>query len=293
MVAVHERTLGDEILNRARGADVLLTNKVPLRRETLTQLSGLKYIGVLATGYDIVDIGTARELGVTVTNIPTYGTNSVAQFACALILELAHRVGLHNASVEAGEWALSPDWTYWKTPQVELAGKTLGIVGFGRIGRQLGVIGQAFGMRVVAHDAVENSPPAWDGFRFLPLEELLGVSDVVSLHCPLNPASRGMINKTTLALMKPTAFLVNSSRGPLIDEADLAAALKNGSIAAAALDVLAVEPPPADHPLMGLPNCIITPHMAWSTTAARSTLLQIAVANLQAFVEGTPVNVVS
>jgi len=293
MVAVHERTLGDEILNRARGADVLLTNKVPLRREMLTQLSGLKYIGVLATGYDIVDIGTARELGVTVTNIPTYGTNSVAQFACALILELAHRVGLHNASVEAGEWALSPDWTYWKTPQVELAGKTLGIVGFGRIGRQLGVIGQAFGMRVVAHDAVENSPPAWDGFRFLPLEELLGVSDVVSLHCPLNPASRGMINKTTLALMKPTAFLVNSSRGPLIDEADLAAALKNGSIAAAALDVLAVEPPPADHPLMGLPNCIITPHMAWSTTAARSTLLQIAVANLQAFVEGTPVNVVS
>ncbi len=292
---VYPRTPEDQVVERATGADAVLTNKTKLRKEALAQLPKLRYIGVLATGYDCVDIATAREHTITVTNIPTYGTNTVAQFATALMLELCHHVGRHERAVNAGEWTTNPDWTFWKTPQIELAGKTLGIAGFGRIGRQMGEIGNALGMRVLAHDipSYRVNPPSWPGFRFAEIDELLREADVVSLHCPLTPETRGMINAASLKHMKPSAFLVNSSRGPLIVEQDLADALNHGRLAGAALDVLSSEPPPADNPLLMAKHCIITPHMAWSTGAARGNLMNTAVENLTAYLAGKPVNVVS
>lgn len=290
---VYERTEASLILRRAQGAELALTNKTPLTAETLKQLKSLRYIGVLATGYNIVDVKAAKELGIPVSNIPTYGTASVAQFAFALLLELCHHVGLHGDAVRASEWTNNKDWCFWKTPLIELAGKTMGIVGFGRIGREVGKIADAMGMRVIAHDSVQTNPPAHAGFRWVGLEELLRESDVVSLHCPLFPETQGLINAQRLSLMKPTAFLINNSRGPLTVDQDLADALNSGRLAGAAVDVLSVEPPPASNPLLTAKNCLVTPHISWATKEARSRLMGLAVDNVRAFLAGKPQNVVN
>jgi glycerate dehydrogenase len=291
-VEVHDRTPPSEAEMRARGAAIVLTNKTPLPSLVLERLPELRYIGVLATGYNIVDVQAAGRLGITVTNIPTYGTASVAQFVFALLLELCHHVGTHADAVRDGAWSRSSDWCFWKAPLVELAGKTMGIVGFGRIGRATGAIAGAMGMRVIANDTYQGNPPACEGFRWAALEELLRESDVVSLHSPLFPETQGMINARTLGWMKPSAFLINTSRGPLIVDADLAAALKAGQIAGAGLDVLGVEPPLASNPLLSARNCLITPHIAWATREARGRLMGLAIQNISAFLRGNPVNVI-
>lgn len=292
-IQVYDRTPATEVVARSKGAEAILTNKTPLSRETLAQLPELRYIGVLATGYNIVDVAAARERGIVVANIPIYGTASVAQFVFALLLELCHNVKIHSDAVRAGEWTTNPDWSFWKSPLMELAGKTMGIVGFGRIGRQTGRIADAMGMRVIANDTYQGNPPDYEAFRWAPLEELLRESDVVSLHSPLFPDTKGMINAKTLALMKPTAFLINTSRGPLVVDQDLADALNAGQIAGAGVDVLSVEPPAADNPLLSARNCLVTPHIAWATREARGRLMQTALDNVKAFQSGTPVNVIN
>jgi glycerate dehydrogenase len=288
---VHDRTPAGEILSRSQSATALLTNKTPLRADTLNQLPTLRYIGVLATGYDIVDTAAAKGKGIAVTNIPTYGTDSVAQFSFALLLELCHRVQRHADHAAGDGWAKSPDWSYHLSPLVELAGKVLGVVGFGRIGQQTAAIGRAFGMRVIAHDPIVMQSP--DGTELVGLEDLLRRADVVSLHCPLTADNRGLMNSERLRLMKPSAFLINTARGPLIVEQDLADALTAGTLAGAALDVLPVEPPVNGSPLMQAKNCIVTPHIAWATKEARSRLMDTAVENVRAFIAGKPQNVVN
>ncbi len=290
---VHERTEAALVAQRAQGADLLLTNKTPLPADVLEQLKGLRYIGVLATGYNVVDVKAARELGIPVSNIPTYGTASVAQFAVALLLELCQHVGLHSDAVRAGEWSRNKDWCFWHTPLVELAGNTMGIVGFGRIVRDVGKIADALGMRVIAFDAVQTNPPAFPGFKWAGLEELLSESDAVSLHCPLFPETQGLINAQRLRLMKPTAFLINNSRGPLIVDQDLADALNAGRLAGAGVDVLSVEPPASSNPLLTAKNCLVTPHISWATKEARSRLMDLAVDNVKTFLAGQPQNVVN
>lgn len=289
-VEVHDRTPASEILARCAGADLVMTNKTPLSAATQAALPSLRYIGVLATGYNIVDVASAKERGIAVCNIPTYGTASVAQHAFALLLELCHHVGIHGEAVRKGEWTTNPDWSFWKTPLVELAGKTMGIIGFGRIGRATARIADAMGMRVIANDTFTGNPPDWEGFRFAAIEALLAESDVVSLHCPLTPENTGLINAARLRTMKPSAFLLNTSRGPLIVDQDLADALNAGVIAGAGLDVLSVEPPVNGNPLFSAKNCIVTPHIAWATQGARARLMDIAVENVKAFLAGSPQN---
>lgn len=291
-LTVHDFTPADQIISRAGGADILFTNKTPLSAGTLKQLQGLRYIGVLATGYNIVDVKAAAECGIVVTNIPTYGTSSVAQMVFALLLELCHHVQMHSDAVKNGEWTNSRDFCFWKAPLIELKDKTIGIVGFGRIGRQVAAIADAFGMRVLAHDKFQGNAPDLADFKWAALDELLREADVVSLHCPLFPDTAGMINKDSIALMKPSAFLINTSRGGLIVDQDLADALNSGRIAGAGLDVLTVEPPPADNPLLQARHCLITPHISWATAEARARLMAIAVDNLKAFLDGKPANVI-
>ena len=292
-VEIFDRTMVDEVVQRAAGAAAVFTTKTPLPDYVLRQLPDLKFVGVLATGFNVVDVAAAKLQGIVVSNIPTYGTASVAQFVFALVLELCHNVKLHSDAVRGGEWSRNPDWSFWKTPLTELAGKTMGIVGFGRIGRAVGRIADALGMRVAAHDTVQENAPLYTGFHWASLEELLADADVVSLHSPLFPETRGMINARSLALMKPTALLVNTSRGPLVVDQDLADALNSGRIAGAGLDVLSVEPPLENNPLLHARNCLVTPHIAWATKEARSRLMDLAVENLQAFLAGQPKNVVS
>jgi glycerate dehydrogenase len=290
---VYERTPEELIVERARGAQIVFTNKTPLREQTLKQLPELRYIGVLATGFDVVDTQKARERNIIVTNIPSYGTDTVAQMAIALLLELCHYVGHHSESVRSGEWSRNPDWCYWHHPIVELAGKTMGIIGFGRIGQRTARIASALGMDIIAYDETMGFAVDLPNFRFASLSEVFQTADAVSLHCPLTEATEGLIRSETLSMMKPTAFLINNSRGRLIVEADLADALNNGVIAGAALDVLSVEPPPEDHPLLHAKNCIITPHIAWASQEARQRLLNTAVDDLLAFLDGSPVHVVN
>jgi glycerate dehydrogenase len=292
-VRVFDRTPAAEVAARAAGAAIVLTNKTPLGAGTLRQLPDLKYIGVLATGYDVVDTGAARERGIVVTNIPIYGTASVAQFAFALLLELCHNVRLHADAVRAGEWTRNPDWSFRKSPLVELAGKTMGIIGFGRIGRQTGRIADAMGMRVLASDPRQGDPPPWPGFQWAGVERVLRESDVVSLHAPLGPDTRGMVNARSIEWMKPTAFLINASRGPLVVDQDLAGALNAGRIAGAGLDVLSVEPPADSNPLLAARNCLVTPHIAWATREARSRLMDLAVENIAAWAAGKARNVIA
>ncbi len=289
---IYDRTPPAEVLARAAGADIVLTNKTVLSRDIIHALPRMRYIGVLATGFNVVDIAAARERGIPVCNVPDYGTRSVAQHTIALLLELTQRCGLHASDVAAGGWARCPDFCYWESPLVELDGLTLGIVGFGRIGRAVAELGRAFGMNVlVDNHRVPADAPSW--VTFVPMDELFRRSDVLSLHCPLTPHTKHLVNAERLALMKPSAFLLNTSRGPLIDEAALAGALNASRIAGAALDVLSVEPPPANHPLFGVRNCLITPHIAWASRAARSRLLHTAVENIRAFISGSPRNVVN
>jgi glycerate dehydrogenase len=278
---------------RAREAEIVLTVRTPLSADTLKQLKRLRYIGEMFTGYDEIDLKAAREHNVLVTNVPTYGTASVAQLVFALLLELCHHVGLHSEATRAGEWSRSADFSFWKMPLVELQGKTMGIVGFGRIGREVGKIAVALGMRVIAEDAGRKDPPDWPDFRWCELDELLAAADVVSLHCPLLPQTRGIINAASLSKMKPSSFLINTSRGPLIVEKDLADALNHGRVAGAAVDVLSAEPPPLDNPLLHAKNCVVTPHIAWATREARTRLVELAAANLGAFLDGRPINVVN
>ena len=289
-VEIHDRTESQRILERAKDAEFAFTNKTVLSAELLRQLPKLKYVGVLATGYNCVDLKAAKELGITVTNIPTYGTASVAQFVFALVLELCHNVKRHHDAVAAGQWATSNDWTFWLTPLIELEGKVIGIVGLGRIGRQVARIASAFGMRVIATDQVPITEP---GVQATTLEKLLAEADVVSLHCPLFPETQGLMNRTRLATMKRSAFLINTSRGPLIVDQDLADALNAEVIAGAGLDVLSVEPPAGDNPLFKAKNCLVTPHIAWATKEARSRLMDIAVKNAESFLSKQPVNVVN
>jgi glycerate dehydrogenase len=291
-VEVFDRTMVDEAAHRAAGAAMVLVNKTPLPDYVLRRLPELKYVGVLATGYNVVDVEAAKRQGITVTNIPTYGTASVAQFVFALLLELCHNVRLHADATRAGEWSRNPDWCFWKTPLTELADKTMGIVGFGRIGRHTGRIADALGMRVIAHDTNQTDAPPYKDFRWAAFEELLRDADVVSLHSPLFPETRGMINARTLALMKPTSILINTSRGPLVVDRDLADALNHERLAGAAVDVLSEEPPLPTNPLLSARNCLVTPHIAWATREARARLLDIAVANVAAFLSGTPENVI-
>ena len=289
---IHERTPTAELLNRAADADVLLTNKVVLNRDTIERLPKLKYIGVFATGYNVVDVAAATARAIPVTNVPAYGTRSVAQMVMALLLELTQRAGHHSRTVHDGRWVASPDWCYWDFPLVELDQLTLGIIGYGRIGHAVAQLAQAFGMKVIATTRT-GTVPAGVNVEATDLATLLRTADVVSLHCPLSPETKGLINAERLALMKPTAFLLNTSRGPLIDDAALADALNRGQIAGAALDVLSAEPPPADNPLLTARNCVLTPHIAWATKAARTRLMDMAVANLRAFLAGKPQNVVN
>lgn len=292
-LVVHDRTPAELVLERARGAEILLTNKTPLTRATMAGMDSLGFVGVLATGYNVVDTVAARKMGIPVSNVPEYGTRSVAQYVFALLLELCHRVGLHGEAVKAGEWSRSPDFCFWKTPQVELDGKTMGIVGYGRIGRAVGEIAHALGMRVLAADTVRHDPPAWQPFAWATVEELFASADVVSLNCALTQENEGMVNARLLATMKRTAMLVNAARGPLVKESDLAEALAAGTLAGAAVDVVSSEPVRPDNPLLASPRCIVTPHMAWASREARARLMHTTAENVRAYLAGSPINVVN
>lgn len=288
---IYDRSSPEEVVPRARDAEIVLTNKVVLSREVIGQLERLRYIGVLATGYNVVDVDAARQRGILVTNVPTYGSASVAQMTFAHLLNLAQHVGQHAASVAAGRWSASVDWCYWDYPLVELAGLTMGIVGLGRIGQATARLALAAGMEVLACDVQPIVPPP--GVGVVDLDTLFRRSDVVCLHCPLTPATERLVNRQRLAQMKPSAFLINTSRGGLVDEQALAEALNRGQIAGAGLDVLSAEPPAPDNPLLKAKNCYITPHIAWATKAARQRLLRIVVENVRGFLAGRPQNVVN
>lgn len=292
-VTVYEHTPFGNIVERSKGAEILFTNKTPLGENEISQLDGLKYIGVLATGYNVVDIEAAKKRNIVVTNIPTYGTRSVAQMVFALLLEMTQHVQKHSDAVYSGEWTNCRDFCFWKHPLIELQGKTMGIIGFGRIGQNTADIAAAFGMNILGYDSYKSDQSDRTNFKWAELDELLHESDVISLHCPLFPETRGIINKVNLKKMKKTAFLINTSRGPLIADEDLAEALNNGVIAGAGLDVLSVEPPQKDNPLFSAKNCLITPHISWATKEARSRLMDIATENLEKFLAGCPVNVVN
>lgn len=291
-VTVHDRTPKGDVVSRAKDASIVLTNKAILDRTAIENLPGMRYIGVMATGYNVVDLEAAKEHGIPVTNVPEYATPSVVQMVFALLFELAGHVSYHSGTVHAGKWSSSIDFCYWDKPLVELAGLTMGIVGYGRIGRSVAAAARAFGMNVIVHTRSEIGQDD-AGIRAVALDDLFRESDVVSLNCPLNDATKGIINASTLGLMKKTAFLINTGRGPLIVDRDLAMALDSGKIAGAGLDVMTTEPPSPDNPLIGAKNCIITPHIAWATHAARTRLMKIVTENVRAFIDGRPVNVVN
>ena len=288
-LTVYDRTSPSELMERSEGAEALITNKILITAENMEALPDLKYIGVLATGYNVVDIEAAKARGIVVTNIPAYSTSSVAQMVFAHILNITQRVGHYAEENSKGRWTNNADFCYWDTDLVELDGKKMGIVGFGNIGQATARIAQAFGMEVLLYTSKEQSALP-QGMRKVALDELFAESDVISLHCPLTPDTKEMVNAERLKLMKPGAILVNTGRGPLVNEQDLADALNEGRIAAAGLDVLSVEPANADNPLLGAKNCFITPHIAWATKEARTRLMQIAVQNLKSYQEGYIIN---
>lgn len=282
-----------EIIRRIGDAEAVITNKTPLNSEIFEACPSIKYVGLLSTGYNVVDIAAAKEKGIPVSNIPAYGTKSVAQFAMALLLEICHHIGHHSDAVHNGAWEKCPDFCFWDYPLIELDGKTMGIIGYGRIGQATGKLAQAFGMKVLAYDTHANPALESDTMRYAGLDELLAVSDVISLHCPLFPETKGIINKDSIAKMKDGVILINSSRGDLIVEEDLAEALNSGKVYAAAVDVVSTEPIKSDNPLLKAKNCIITPHIAWAPKESRQRLMDSAVENLKAFLDGKPINVVN
>jgi glycerate dehydrogenase len=290
--AIFDRTADTDIVSRVGDAEIVLTNKTPLTADTIAQLPHVKMIGVLATGVNVVDVAAAKARGIPVCNVPAYSTPGVAQAVFALLLELANRTGHHDRTVHEGRWAACEDFCYWDGDLVELAGLTLGIVGYGQIGAAVARVGRAFDMQILAHRR-SGAGPVEGGGSYVDLDRLFQESDVVSLHCPLTPDTKELVNAARLAQMKPTAYLINTARGGLVNEADLAAALNAGQIAGAGLDVLSVEPPPVGNPLLTARNCVITPHIAWATRAARRRLLAITAANIAAFLAGTPRNVVT
>lgn len=290
---VYDRTPADQVVARAGGAEVVLTNKTPITAADLERLPDLRLISVLATGYNIVDVEAARRLGVRVANVPVYGTDAVAQFVFALLLEHCHHVARHDAAVRQGRWAEGEDFSFWETPLVELTGLKLGIVGFGRIGRRVGELGHAFGMEVLACDLDRQHPPEYQPFAWRERDELFAEADVVTLHCPQTPENTGFVNRERLGRMKPSALLINTARGGLIDEQALAEALRRGRPAAAAVDVVSREPIAPDSPLLSAPHLILTPHIAWATLSARRRLMRMTAANLRAFLEGRPINLVN
>jgi glycerate dehydrogenase len=294
-VTLHPLTPADGALIRERcaGADTVLTNKVPLDAATLAALPALRLVAVMATGYNIVDAKAARARGVTVCNVPTYSTAAVVQHTLALMLEWTNQVALHNMAVQAGEWVRSPKFAFWKTPLRELAGDTVGIIGYGTIGARVAEAAHALGAKVLANSRSRRGAPAWQPFAWATVEEIFEQADVVTLHCPQTAENAKFVNAALLARMKPTALLVNTARGGLVDEGALAAALRAGRPGGAALDVVSEEPMPADCPLLGAPNCLITPHIAWASEKARRRLLETVAENVRAFAAGKPQNVVN
>ena len=291
-LTIYDRTPPELVLGRIGDAEAVYTNKTVVDGETIRRSQRLRFVGVLATGYNIVDVEAARERGIVVTNIPSYGTRAVAQTAFALLLEVCHHAGAHSESVHKGAWTACPDFSFRDYPLIELHGKTMGIVGMGRIGRATAGIAIAMGMEVVAFDPQPDPGLETGAVHYADLEELFARADVISLHCPLTDDTRGIIRAETIAKMKDGVIIINTARGQLVVEADLAQALADGKVGAAGLDVLAKEPPPANDPLLSAPNCIITPHIAWAPREARDRLMQIAVDNLTSFIVGRPANVV-
>lgn len=289
---VYDRTAKEDIVKRIGDAQAVIVNKTPLTKETLLACPQIKYIGVLATGYNVVDTSAAKEIGAVVCNIPTYGTTAVAQYAFALLLEVCHHVGSHSESVHDGQWSKCSDFCYWNYPLIELAGKTMGIIGFGRIGQNTAKIARAYGMNVLAYDEMQNESGKALG-EYVSLDELYAKSDVISLHCPLFPSTQGMINKNSIVKMKDGVIIINTSRGPLIVEEDLAQALDSGKVYAAGVDVVSTEPIQEDNVLLKAKNCIITPHIAWAPKESRQRLMDIAVDNLDKFLAGTTINQVN
>lgn len=292
-LTVYERTPNDKIIERIGDAEIVITNKTPLTAETISACKNIKYIGILATGYNVVDIAAAKERGIPVCNVPGYSTKAVVQHVFALLFEITNHVGIHNDGVHAGKWAACPDFCYWDTPLIEMAGKTMGIIGFGSIGKAVARVAEAFGMNVLV--CARHSDPALEteNIHYASREDILAKSDVVSLHCPLFPETQGMINKDSIATMKDGAILINTARGPLVVDEDVVAAVKSGKLYAYAADVVSVEPVAKDNPLPGTENVILTPHIAWAARETRQRLMDIAVSNLRAYLDGSPVNVVN
>lgn len=290
---IYDITPPEKVMERSIDADILVTNKTVLTADILSKLPKLKYISTLATGYNVIDTAYAREKGIAVSNIPAYSTDGVAQLVFALILEIVNNVALHNESVKNGDWCSSEHFCYWKTPITELANKTLGIVGFGKIGSAVAQIANAFGMKVIAYSPNTRTYNGFGQVEFVSLDEVTASADIISLHCPLTASTEGLVNTEFLKKMKKTAILINTSRGPVINEADLKEALDNGVIAAAGVDVLSAEPAKKDNPLLTCDNCIITPHIAWASFEARSRLMNIFKSNVEGFVAGKPINVVN
>ena len=289
-VAVYDDTPAEQVAERLGDADVAITNKVVLNDNVFRQCPNLKFIGVTATGYNVVDIAAAKARGIVVSNVPTYGTATVAQFTTALMLELCNRVGDHDADVHAGGWSTRNTWCYWLQPMIEVAGKNVGIIGYGRIGQAFGAVAQALGMNVLACSQGQKTLLESDNLRYVDLDTVYAEADVISLHCPLTPETKGMINRQALQKMKKTALLLNASRGDLVNEADLAAALNEGRIAGAAVDVLSREPAQPENPLLTAKNCLITPHIAWASVEARGRILSTTVENVAAFCHGKAQN---
>lgn len=292
-VVIYDRTPVELTAERIGDAEVVLTNKAPVSKETIEKCSKLKYIGVLATGYNIVDTIAAKERNIIVTNIPTYGTAAVGQYTIALLLEICHHIGEHSKSVLNGEWAGSKDWSYWNYPLMELDGKTMGIIGYGRIGQKTGQIAQALGMKILANAAHVNPSLESETCKYVDMDNLIKNSDVIVLHCPLTPSTKGIINKENISKMKDGVIIINDSRGPLIVEEDLRDALNSGKVAAAACDVASTEPIKNDNPLLSAKNIIITPHIAWAPIESRKRLMDYTIENIKKYIEGNPVNVVN
>ena len=294
-VTVYERTSltdEEEAIRRLEGAEVAITNKTPITRRVMDSCPQLKYISMLATGYNVVDADYARERGIPLSNIPTYGTAAVGQFAIAMLLEICHHVAHHSQSVHEGRWEACADWCYWDYPLIELDGKSMGIIGFGRIGQQTGRIAKALGMKILAYDSYPNDAGR-EIAEYVDLDTLLASSDVIALHCPLFPETRGIINRETIAKMKNGVIILNNSRGPLVVEQDLADALNSGKVYAAGVDVVSTEPIRGDNPLLTAKNCIITPHISWAPKESRQRIMDCAAANAKAYIEGNPINVVN